>query len=406
MRYITYAVLVLCIFLILWGISIAGRGRFYEDYLSLDVMKSLRGLAAIGVIIHHISLEEAFKNAGELEKFTNAGYMLVSVFFFCSGYGLLKKLDENPDYMKGFLKKRLPVLIIPYYTSVVLYGLFYVTRGDDLAPLQWVTHIIGITLMNEYAWYPIILTIFYIAFYLVFRKEGPRIRKFIYILAVILGLGLIFCVNGHFLWWAGSEPNWWMNPNSPDMEKWWLQPKVFWLSGEWWVNSPIAFLLGMIYETYEEKLTAFFQRSYPVKLAMLIVITCITGFITDVALDVFGNWSEYNGNGPGIVDKMICLPTQYLNIIALMLLIIVITMKVHVNNPAIRFFGKYSLDTYMMNLMPILMFRPIFLDFPGRVVNNAFLGRVLFFICVFIVTIIFGVIYHKINELVRKWLFH
>ena len=70
-----------------------------------------------------------------------------------------------------------------------------------------------------------------------------------------------------------------------------------------------------------------------------------------------------------------------------------------------RFFGKYSLDTYMMNLMAILIFRPVFLDFPGRVVKDAVLGRACFVVCVFAVSIILGVIYHALNRLVRKKLF-
>jgi peptidoglycan/LPS O-acetylase OafA/YrhL len=85
--------------------------------------------------------------------------------------------------------------------------------------------------------------------------------------------------------------------------------------------------------------------------------------------------------------------------------IMMFTMKIRTVNPVSSFFGKYSLDTYMMNLMPILIFRPVFLDFPGRVVKNAVLGRALFVICVFAATIILALIYHRVNELIRNRLF-
>ncbi len=402
--YLTYTIYALCLLLFLWGISFAGRGKYHTDYLSRDVTMSLRGFVAIGVILHHISQEEVFQSAGEISMFVSAGYQYVAIFFFCSGYGLLKSLDTRPDYLKTFLKKRLPVVIIPYYTSILFYGIYNVIAGNHLEPLQWVTNIIGVTMMNEYAWYPVILTILYIAFYLMFRKESPRTRKFIYMFIIIIALGMIFCVNGHFLWWAG-EPNWWMNPFSEVSEKWYMQQKVFWLSGEWWVNSAIAFLLGMIWETHEEKLTAFLQKMYPLKLAIVIVLTYASQILTSYTQAAFGYWSEFAGNGPAIGDKIICYFTQLPHVIFFTVFIMMFTMKIRTVNPVTSFFGRYSLDTYMMNLMPLLIFRPVFLDFPGRVVKNALLGRVLFVICVFAATIILALFYHALNSFIKRTFF-
>ena len=399
--YLTYAIYFLCLCLFIWGISFAKRGQFHDDYLGRDVMMSIRGFAAIGVILHHISQEEVFQAAGEIGIFVNAGYLFVSLFFFSSGYGLMKNLDTKPDYLDGFLKKRLPVIIIPFYTSIIFYGIFNLIMKNELAPVQWITNIIGVTMMNEYAWYPVILTILYIAFWLIFKGKASRSRKLVYMFAVIIVLGLIFCVNGHFLWWAGSHENWWMDPSGEDMEKWYLDMKVFWLSGEWWVNSPMAFLLGMVYETNEEKLSAFFKKLYPLKIVILAILTYAAHFLTEYAQMRFGFWTEFAGNGPAIKEKMITLLSQYPHVILFTLFIIVFTMKIRTINPVTKFFGKYSLDTYMMNLMTILAFRPIFLDFPGRKVKDPLLGRSLFVVCVFAASIILGIIYHKINALIR-----
>ncbi len=390
--------------LFLWGMSAKFRGQIHTDYLSLDATKSMCGFASIGVILHHISQEEVFQSSGELRLFLNSGYMFVSLFFFCSGYGLLKSLDTRPGYLDGFLKKRLPVIVVPYYTSIIIYGIYNIIAGNRLEGLQWVTNLLGITMMNEYAWYPVVLAILYIAFYLIFKREGPRGRKLIYILIVILAMGMIFCICGHFPWWAGSSPNWWMNPFSADSKKWWLGQKVWWFSGEWWVNSQIAFLLGMIYETYEEKITAFLTKRYPLKISLIIILTLATDILTSIMQGIVGYWSEYAGNGPGIVNKILCYLTQMPHVFFFTLFIVAFTMKIRSSNPVSRFFGKYSLDTYMMNLLAILIFRPLFLDFPGRVVKNAVAGRALFVVCVFAGTILLAVIYHKINELIMKFI--
>lgn len=402
--YLSYVIYFICLILFLWGICVARRGSFHSDYLTKDVMLSMRGFAAIGVILHHISQEELFQQKGELSLFLNAGYLFVSLFFFSSGYGLIKNLDTKPDYLDGFLKKRLPVVIIPFYTSIIFYGIFNLIAKNRLEPLQWVTNLLGITMMNEYAWYPIVLTILYVAFYYIFRGKASRKRKFVYMLAVILAMGMIFCVGGHFLWWAGSEPNWWMNEHSADAGKWWMQQKVFWLSGEWWVNSQIAFLLGMIYETYEEKITGFFKRRYPLKLAAVIVLVVAADLLTTFMQGEVGYWSEFAGNGPAIIEKIICYFTQMPHVVFFTVYIIVFTMKVRTLNPVTRFFGKYSLDTYMMNLMALLIFRPVFLDFPGRVIKDPNIGMPLFVVCVFAGTIVLALIYHAVNRKLRSLL--
>ena len=95
--------------ILVWGRSnkLFKKKEFNDDFLSLDTMKSLRGFAAIGVILHHISQEQVFQQEGILLPFVNAGAYFVSIFFFASGYGLLKSFNSKPDYLKGFIKKRI-----------------------------------------------------------------------------------------------------------------------------------------------------------------------------------------------------------------------------------------------------------------------------------------------------------
>ena len=225
--YTTYVIYALCVILMLWGGKFAGFGKdkFHEDSSSLDSFMSLRGFAAIGVILHHISQEEAFQQANgytkpsELSIFVNAGFLFVAIFFFCSGFGLIKSLEKKPDYFNGFIKKRVvKTLVVPYYVSILIYGILRFATGERFAPLQWVTNLTGLTMMNPYAWYPIIAAILYIAFYIIFKNIKNRKVCYILMALVIIALGMIFCVNGHFPWFAGPK-NWWLSPSSPLYKK-------------------------------------------------------------------------------------------------------------------------------------------------------------------------------------------
>ena len=409
--YLTYTVYALVIALLIWGGKFAGfkKDQFHEDSSSLDSMKSLRGFAAIGVILHHISQEGAFQQAGgygkpgEMSIFVNAGFLFVAIFFFCSGYGLIKSLETKPDYLNGFMKKRvLKALVIPYYVSIVIYGILRTVSGEHFAPVQWVTNIIGVSMMNPYAWYPIIAAILYTAFYLFFKNIKNRKVCYILMAAVILLLGMVFCINGHFTWWAGPK-NWWLSQSSPLYQKWWAQQQVWWISGEWWINSCPALLIGMIFARYEEKIREWFKKFYWGKLVLVLVLTFATFMLSGFGQMKFGWWSEFSGRGPDIGNKIITYFCVIPYSIMFAVMLYTIMLKYKVSNPISRFFGKYSLETYMMNLIAITAFRFLLYRTGGAPVYKAgHYNLAIYFAAVFAVTILLGLLYKFLCGLLQK----
>lgn len=397
-KIITYSVYAVCLLLILWGGKFAGFKKFHDDFMDLDVTKAVRGLAAIGVIMHHISQEENFQQARVMSIFVNSGFLFVAIFFFCSGYGLVKSLKTKPDYFKGFLRHRLPVLVVPFYVSVVLYTIFYFATGTRFAPVQWITNTLGLTMVNTYCWYVVVIILLYLIFYLVYKKIKSDKVRLIIMFAVVIIMGAIFAVNGHFAWWAGSK-NWWLRGPAP---KWWMEQKVFWFHGEWWVNSAIAFWLGLLFATNEEKITAWFKNLYWLKLPVVLVLTAATCVLSYVGQGVFGYWTEWSGNGPDIAKKFITFLLQMPYVIFFVVFVFMIMMKFHSSNPVTRFFGKISLETYMMNLMALTTCRMLYKVFPVR----SWQYMVLYIVCVVALTIILALIYKAINSvfinLIRK----
>ncbi len=413
--YLTYTVYALILALFIWGGKFAGfkKENFHEDSASLDSFMSLRGFAAIGVILHHISQENAFQVAnhygtkpGELSIFVNAGFLFVAIFFFCSGYGLIKSLETKPDYFNGFIKKRMvKTLVIPYYVSILIYALLRFASGERFAPLQWVSHLLGFSMVNEYAWYPIVAFFLYLAFYLIFKNIKNRKICYILMAVIIVLLGMIFCVNGHFTWWAGQK-NWWLGA-SPLHEKWWAQQKIFWFSGEWWINSCPAFLIGMLFAQFDTQIRDWFRKCYWGKLALVLVLTVAAMILSGFGQMRFGWWTEFNGNGPDIGKK---IATYFCVIPYSMLfpvLLFTIMLKYKVSNPVSRFFGKISLETYMMNLIAITAFRfllykphPQYGSMPFYKAGHYNLA--IYFAAVFAVTILLAFLYKFLNGLIQK----
>ncbi len=386
--------------LLFWGSkSKLGTKEIHDDYNSLETMKSLRGFAAIGVILHHISQEDAFQKAKVLSPFVNAGAFFVAVFFFCSGYGLLKSLDTKENYLKGFIRKRIVLsIMIPFYVNVILYGIYeYFLAGVKWSKERWIWNFTGLTMMNVYAWFPIVLAILYLVFFLCFRLIKNRPVCFVIIALAIFGLGVGFCYNGHFAWWHGPK-NWWQG--GAYQPKWWQEQKILWFSGEWWVNSAIAFLIGLLFAQFETKIAAFFKSLYAVKFHILLLLTYLAYLLSNYGQDHFGYWSEFWKKGPRFYDKLYTYLCQLPLFALLGLLVIVFMMKYHVENPVTRFFGKFSLDTYLMNLMALEISRFLMEKhyFPFKVKKY---DLWVFAVTVFVLSIVLGVIEKYLTDGVK-----
>ena len=405
-----FAVAILFAYLLVWGRSnkLFKKNEFNDDFLSLDTMKSLRGFAAIGVILHHISQEQVFQMEGILLPFVNAGAYFVSIFFFASGYGLLKSLDSKPNYLKGFVKKRIvKSIVVPYYVDILLYGAFIALVRLPMDKEQWVFNFLGVTMMNQYAWFPVVLAILYLVFFITFRlcKNRKNCFKIIFAFIILMGIGCM--VEGHYAWWTGPS-NWWCSEYYYMNEAtWWMKEKVFWFHGEWWVNSAPAFLTGLVFANYEKKIVAFFKENYWKRFFILVIITEVCFAISDIGQSKFGYWTEFNLKGPEIGNKLATYFCQVPLFLILPVTIYIFLMKYHVSNPISRFFGKYSLHTYLMNLMAITLFR--FLEFNsegspfymGGKYNNLFV----YAIFVILFTVAFGVGEYKLTTWVQEKLF-
>lgn len=407
--YVTYFTYLIVLALLLWGGKFSfKKGQFHEDSTSLEVTKSLRGFAAIGVILHHISQEGAFQmvggqnRPGELALFVNAGFFFVSIFFFCSGFGLIKSLKAKPNYLDGFLKKRVwKVILVPFYVNVVLYAIFHICTGRKFPVAQWITNFIGLTMMNEYAWYPIICSILYVAFYFIFKNVKNRKLSFLFMFITIFLLGVAFSFNGHFAWWSG-EKNWWLNFENYQNVKWWQQQSVLLISGEWWVNSAIAFLIGLIFGEYEEQIRSWFKKLYWLKLVGCIVLFVLFHLLSGFCQWKFGYWSEFNGNGPDILNKFICFCGQLPEVSMFVIMIFAIMLVYHAENPVSRFFGNISYETYMMNLITITVFRFLIYNQNGPVYKAGNYNLAIYEVCVIASTILLGLLFKYCNKLVYK----
>ena len=179
---IVFAVLLLI--LVVYQLRFCPKG-FY-DCLHMENNKSLRGICALVVVMHHLS--GAF-HEGDIffTIFFNVGFLAVSIFFFSSGYGLMKSYMNKENYVKGFFSRRVMSIALPYAFYIMIYWIISVLRHDPYTFGEVMASLFNGHPIVTFSWYILVSLFFYIFFYLMMR-----IFKKNY--AGILGSSLIFFI--------------------------------------------------------------------------------------------------------------------------------------------------------------------------------------------------------------------
>ncbi len=320
--------LIVFIFMLI-KVKIAPRKTFHEDFLSLKSTNVWQGLAALGVLFHHLS--QTITNYGNEWKglftlFSFMGIFFTSIFFFCSGYGLVVSYRTKPDYLKGFLKKRLPKVLLPFLVSNAIYYVlvaFYFGRVEGV--LDSLGYLFGWQLVNTNTWYLVEIIILYLAFYITYRFVKNK--------KAALGLmcGFVgFMIVGSLLLCHDQS-----------------QYGGHWFMGEWWYNSTGLFAIGMVVGHFYDKITAFFKKQYAWLLPVTIFLNATMFVITQIVMKFFGYYQEWEGH-PGYGAKVVSLFAQFISCVLFVLLVLLISMKVKVYNKVLAFLGTIGLEIYII----------------------------------------------------------
>ena len=139
------------------------------SFLSKDFTQCLKGLFALFVLWHHISQQSMRFYATNLGTiFQMMGYLSVAMFFFISGYGLMKK-SGSTYYLVAFPRKRILTFYIDTVVFVVIYSIATLLingRVDGFLIVKSLTW--GGTIIAN-GWYFQVALLLYLLFYFSFR---------------------------------------------------------------------------------------------------------------------------------------------------------------------------------------------------------------------------------------------
>ena len=315
--------------LLLFGVKVCKNKTWNDENMSLYQTKCFLGFCAVVIVFHHIAqmtcaswLNPRFIRHG-LDIFLAAGYPMVGMFLFCSGYGLYKSAKAKPDFFKRFIPVRvIPILVATLLTTLVYIGLrIWRHVPFDFDPPFEVN---GHQNWHPYVWYVPCIIVLYLLFYIGF---GLFKKDWIGILVVALGtLGYIaFC--------------------------------IIFMYGTWWFNTAHMFLVGILVAKYEEKFFESCKKLYVLRIIGTILIFPGLKIMGDyggwIIVDFFklpyGSYSSYTAD-------LITAIFQVLFTLTVMSLYYLLSMKLKVGNKVLNFLGGFTLELYLVHGIFIHLF--------------------------------------------------
>lgn len=329
-----YVSIALLLALLLMGVSRRPKeGPAFFDRVS---SKEIQGFLAVFIMLHQtvIILDQSSVNQGEMMFFYFYGILAVAFFFFCSGFGLIKRWMTDNSYIKGFMRRRVFTVLVPFFICNYIYLtdalLGNIRIGSHFGFGAVICSFFGIFLVNNQMWFAVEIMILYVVFRIVFAKVKKPITGILIMTGVVLLMILTGLLSGH------SE--------SPVMS--------YWFKGEWWYNTLLMFPLGMIYAYKEERINKIIKKAYvSILIASSILFVLMDQLHRYLLVEKTIYWTEYYGSAHQILDKLAGLGQETIFEIIFLILVITLMSAFKFSNIILKFLGKISLEIIMLNYL-------------------------------------------------------
>lgn len=308
-----------------------------KDPLNKTTCNCIRAIATICIILIHTN-NEFFKGTGQL---------FTGIFFFYSGYGLYISVKNKTHYLNGFIQNRIIKIYLPFVlTNILIYSVLRFIL-DSLKDENFFTDVFGINSINPYGWYVWTIIFLYAIFYVIFKfiKNEKLSILLIFITTVIY---ISFCYYYHV--------------------------------GNWWYNSAICFVFGIIYGQNKEFVLEKIKKYYFILFTIFVLL-----FSSSFYFILYKEW-EYN------------VLIEMLSALFFVSILIMFCCKFEIKDKLLNSIGKISYEVYLCQRIFIVLL---------LIIPNWKIYSVLCILC----SILFGYVLHNIcagiyNKLINSKLFN
>jgi len=366
---------VLYLLMVFGGSKVTKKGEFVETPWSRQQSLMLQAIGCVGVVLHHVTQEitgYGVIDKGPIAIFSSIGILFTSIFFFFSGYGLVVSVRTKETYLKTFLWKRMPTILIPFWTAniiSVLVRIFYMQIPMKTADI--IKCVLGWILINGNGWYIVEIFFLYLAFFLIFKlcknqKVALVLLSVASLVPIMIGLN-----SGHDTSTLGNH----------------------WFKGEWWYNSTIVFVMGIWVAYFKNPIITFAKKYYSALLITTAVLLVVMYVIEEKVRMVYGYYS-ITPIGQSIRNEVITLYVQMALCLIFTWLVLLISLKITLGNRLLKRISIISMELFLLH--------GIFLKniFSNRQMNDSLL-----YIAVLFCGIMIAAIVHFIDKAIVTYIY-
>lgn len=294
----------------LLGIKFSFKEGF-GDYMSPQKTGAIKGIFVIIVVLSHVRQYVDLKgnpfHAPFQEFMLFLGQLMVVMFLFYSGYGVLLGISKKEGYVKTIPTKRVLKVLLHYDIAVLIFYLVGLALGKNYPLKKLLLSFIGLDAVGNSVWFIFVIIILYIITFVsfVFLKKRLVLGTAI---TTVLSVGAVIAL---FV----------------------LKKKEY-----WWYDTLLCYPLGM-----------WFALAKP--------------HIDKALLPSFGKWFACTAavaGGFAFLNYIFPLYGKSRNIFIPMalvfaILIVFVSMRISINNGILRWFGKRVFGIYILQRIPMII---------------------------------------------------
>ena len=325
---------------VLGVILFAGSSRRPADersFFDRRSSKEFQGFLAVFIVFHQtvVIFLNYDMDVGSMRHFFYYGILAVAFFFFCSGFGLIKRRMTDDNYIKGFMRRRIFTVLVPFFICNYIYLtaalLSNIRMGSHFGFGELIFSFFGLFLVNTQMWFAVEIMILYVAFRIVFARVRKPIHGILIMTLTVLIMMTIGLLSGH------SE----------------LSIMSYWFKGEWWYNTIFMFPVGMLYAYYEDGINKVIKKLFIPVITCSSILFILMDLVHRKLIDHYIYYLEFDGYKDHLLYKLLGLGQETLFEILFLIILMCLMSKIRFDNPVLRFFGKISLEIIMINYLMI-----------------------------------------------------
>lgn len=275
---------------------------FNENYMSRESTTSIKGIFIIMVFLSHvrgyITLPENSKYAMILNLI---GQLMVAMFFFYSGYGVLESYKNKPGYAEKFLKNRFLKTLLHFDIAVFMFLIIAVIFGEQYPAKYYALCWVGWESIGNSNWFVFVILALYLLTWLCFLVSDKEHLLRFCVLQTILALCLVA-----FLRTSGKQLHWY--------------------------DTAMCYPAGIWFSFFKDRIDKALSKKavyYSVLAVLVPVFFCL--YKTE-----------------GMLYYCLCAAEFSLIVVA-------VTMKIQIGNGILSWFGNHLFEIYILQRIPMFL---------------------------------------------------